>query len=184
MNLEKFLNNKKLVRLMVVVGIIGILIIFLSDFINTKQKTEPKNNSVGSENYAEKLSNDIEQLVKDITGDSEAHALVTLENGTEYIYATEKNVNTDVVENRGSSESYNNQTSDKTEESYIIINTDSGEQPLLLSTIAPSVRGVAVVCSSGGNDQIAEQLKSAICVLLDVPESKVSISALQNYNSR
>ena len=182
MSFEKLLNNKKLVRLAVVIGIIGVLIIFLSDFITVKDKAQPKSSSINSEDYAEKLSEDIEQLVKDITGDSEAHALVTLENGTEYIYATERNINTDVVENRGGSESYNNQTSDKTEESYIIINTDSGEQPLLLSTIAPSVRGVAVACISGGNSQIAEQLKTAICVLLDVPESKVSVSALQNYN--
>lgn len=181
LNLEKLLKDKKLVRLMVVIGIVGVLIIFLSDFIGTKETTNTKSNNINSDDYAEKLSHDIELLVKDITGDKKVSVLVTLENGTEYIYATQKNVDTDVVENRGSSESYNNQTSDKTEESYIIINTGSGEQPLLLSTIAPSVRGVVVACSSGGNKLIAEQLKTAICVLLDISERKVSISALQNH---
>ncbi len=161
-----------------IIGIVGVILIFLSDFVKVENKEKPQTNITSSSDYAKEISKDIEVLVKSITGDDNVSALVTLENGTEYIYATEKNVNTDVVENRNSSQNYNNQTSDKTEESYIIINTDQGEQPLLLATIAPTVRGVAIVCTSGGNSAVAEKIISTVCVLLDIPESKVSITGI------
>lgn len=178
MNFAKILENKKLIKISVIIGIIGILLIFLSDFvtIGDNQKDTPSVNT--NDDYAKSLSEDIETLVKNITGDEQVSVLITLENGTEYVYATKKNIDTDVVENRNSSQNYNNQTSDKSEESYIIIKTDTGEQPLLLSTIAPTVRGVAIACNSGGSAMIVEKVREAVCVLLDITESKVSITAI------
>ena len=178
MNFAKFLENKNFVKIAVTVGIIGVLLIFLSDFINVESSPKSEESVVSSDDYAKDLSGDIESFVKNITGDQKVSVLVTLESGTEYIYATKKNVDTDVVENRNSNENYNNQTSDKTEESYIIIKTDVGEQPLLLGTIAPSIRGVAIACESGANEAAAEKIRNAICVLLDVTESKVSITGI------
>ncbi len=178
MNFSKMLENKKVIKVAVAVGIIGVLLIFLSDFIKIEEKPNAEASVTTSDDYAKQLSADIESLVKSITGDQKVSALVTLENGTEYIYATEKNINTDVVENRNSSQNYNNQTSDKSEESYIIIKTDAGEQPLLLATIAPTVKGVAIVLESGNDEMVAEKVRSAVCVLLDVPESKVNITGI------
>lgn len=178
MNFTKFLENKNFVKIAVAIGIIGVLLIFLSDFINVENEPKTEERVMTSDDYAKELSVDIETFVKNITGDQNVSVLVTLESGTEYIYATKKNVDTDVVENRNSNENYNNQTSDKTEESYIIIKTDTGEQPLLLGTIAPSVRGVAIACESGANAAAAEKIKNAICVLLDITESKVSITGI------
>ncbi len=96
--------------------------------------------------------------------------MVTLESGTEYVYATERNSNSGTKENKESTEKYNNEISDKTEETYIIIKTDNGEQPLLLSALAPSVRGVAIVCDSAANGVVADNIKQAVCTLLDISE--------------
>lgn len=178
LDFTKLIENKKLIKITVIIGIIGVLLIFLSDFVKIEDKQEGNERVMSSENYAKELSKDIESLVESITGDSEVSALVTLENGAEYVYATEKNINLDVVENRNSNQNYNNQTSDKTEESYIIIKTDEGEQPLLLATIAPTVRGVAIACNSGGDAAVVEKVRGAVCVLLDIPESKVSITGI------
>lgn len=180
MNLEKIYGNKNIIKIAVILGVAGVLLIFLSDFLNFDNKTKTTEiKEITSADYTAQLEADIEQLTKGITGDRNVSAIVTLENGTEYIYATQKNVDTDVVENRGAGENYNNQTSDKSEESYIIINTGSGEQPLLLNSIAPKIRGVAVVCESGNLPEISDRLSNAICVLLDITESRVSISGIK-----
>ncbi len=179
MNFKELFKSKNAVKAAVAVGLIGMLLIFLSDALPQKTEKSSETATVESEQYREQLQQEVAALVKDITGDEQVRVAITLEGGTEYIYATEKNSNTDTKSNNSSDEKYNSETSDKSEETYIIIKTDSGEQPLLLSALAPSVKGVAVVCDGATVPQIAETVKSAVCTLLDV--SSKSVTVLPKY---
>ena len=177
LDFKKFFNSSKAVTVAVAVGLIGIFLIVLSDFIGddkTETEVDTAKGVVSDEEYRLSLEQTVKELVMNITGDKGVEAAVTLSCGTEYVYATEKSVDTDSKENKESN-TYNNEMSDKTEESYIIINTGSGEQPLLLSTAAPEVRGVAVVCESGYDETVCQKITEALTVLLDISESDISI---------
>lgn len=174
MNFQKLLNNKKITTVIIAIGIIGILLIFLSDIKIPATKSEEVAEDTDAV-YIEKLEEDIKKMIKSITGDRNISVVITLKEGTEYIYATEKNVNADVKENQGE-KTYNNETSDNLEEKYIIINKSDGQEPLLTATHLPKIRGVSVVCDSGSDEEICETLKNSLKVLLDINESKISIS--------
>ncbi len=179
MDLKNLLQNKNIVKYAVILGIVGILIIFLSDFINLPAADAEKkknNDTISDEEYCERLEDDAEELIKSITGDENVKVIITLESGTEYLYATDRNVNMDTKETISGDDVLNNEISDKTEDSYIIINTSDGEQPLLLSALSPTVRGVAVVCDSGNQARVTEIIKDSLCTLLDISESKISVA--------
>ncbi len=179
MDFKKLLQNKNLTKYAVVLGVVGIVLIFLSDFFdstNIEKNKSYENSMITDEAYCDELEKDAQELIKSITGDKSVKVIITLDSGAEYLYATDKNVNTDSKENISGNEVLNNEISDKTEESYIIINTGDGEQPLLLSALSPKVRGAAVVCDSGNIPQIAEIIKDSLCTLLDVSEGKISVA--------
>ena len=177
-DLNKFLQNKKTVPIIVAIGIIGILIILISDMLPQKNNTVEENmqNISTDSQYLEDLKNDIKTIVLSITGEESVEVVVSLETGIEYVYATEKDTDLGVKENKQSEGNYNNETSDKTEESYIIINNGTGEQPLIISTINPKIRGISIVCSSGFSQEICDTIKTSISTLCNISEKKISVS--------
>lgn len=179
MSIKELFKSKHITAAAVLLGLFGILLIFLSELLPSGENKKTDTAVTDTELYRKQLQQEVAELVKGITGDSEVTVVITLEGGTEYIYATERNSDSGTKQNKESSDKYNKEISDKTEEKYIIIKTDNGEQPLLLSALAPAVRGVAVVCDSAGTPQIAESVKAAVCTLLDISEKKVTVTG--NY---
>lgn len=179
MNFKNILQNKNTVKYCVIVGLIGIALIFLSDFFETSKEkgTDVKTTELKSDaEFCRELESDAEELIKSITGDVNVKVIITLESGTEYLYASDKNKNTDTKKNISGESVLNDEISDKSEESYIIIKTSDGEQPLLISALSPKVRGAAVVCDSGNVPEVAETIKDSLGTLLDIGESKISVS--------
>lgn len=176
LSFKGLLQNKKTVPIIVAVGIIGILIIFIGDIApKTKAEDTPTASSC-DQDYVNSLKADIKTIVSSITGEEDTEVVVTLESGTEYVYATEKNVDTGVKENKQLDGNYNNETSDKTEESYIIINNGTMEQPLVVSTISPKIRGVSIVCASAFSSDVCDEIKNSISTLCNISEKKISVS--------
>lgn len=179
MNFKNLLQNKNIVKYCVVIGLIGIALIFLSDFFDSPNKSEStlQNTEIKTDaEFCEKLERDAEELIKSLTGDINVKVVITLESGTKYLYASDKNKNTDTKKNISGEAVLNDEISDKSEESYIIIKTSDGEQPLLISALSPKVRGAAVVCDSGGVHEVAETIKDSLGTLLDVSENDISVA--------
>ena len=61
---------------------------------------------------------------------------------------------------------------------YVIINADDNDKGLLLKTIEPKIRGVAIVCDGGNNELVQQQIYSAVSAVLNISTSKISISKL------
>ena len=177
-SLKELLQSKKTVPIIAVVGILGILIIFISDMSpkTDNNVVESHNTSTSDQEYLKNLKDDVKKLVISITGEEAVEVLITLESGTEYVYATQKNIDTGIKENKQTDGNYNNETSDKTEESYIIINNGTAEQPLVLSTISPKVRGVSIVCAAAFSNDICDEIKGAVSILCNISEKKISVS--------
>ena len=168
---EKIKNPK----ILVIVGIAGMLLICLSSFAGKKTDTKAEPDLVGdsitAEEYCNQLEKNITMLVESITG-GEAKVVITLESGIKYTYA---DINETVSEDKN--ESGRVTTGSELKQSYITVKTaDGGEEALLVTTEMPEVRGVAIVCEGGDNEQINEKITNAVTAALNITSKRVYIA--------
>lgn len=171
-NLINKLKVDKKTALFVVIGFTAIVIIFfseLSNFENDEKVNEEINENMSSVSYCEYLEDKVKEIVEAIEGAGEARVMITLSETTEYIYATNDK------DTRKNSEN----TDDLTfENDYVIIENNSNDTGLLIKTIEPKVRGVAVVCEGGNDSTVQRQIYSAVSAVLNISTSRISISKL------
>ena len=180
--LAALLSSDKKVKVVVAVGLAGMVLILLSTLLPQKssgKQTLPIASSADTAAYAEQLEQRLERIIGQIQGVGECNVLVTLSGGSEYIYATEEKSTTKRSEDSAeSNRSVNEQ--DTGEQQYIILQTDDGEQALLITEIAPRIGGVVVACTGGGNETVANQVVKAVTVALDIPSTKVCVTTRQS----
>lgn len=169
--LSKLKIDKK-TALFVVVGFTAILIIFFSEFISSSSNSKEKSIStdeMSSVTYCECLEDKVKEIVESIEGAGKAKVMITLSETTEYIYATnDKDVR----------KSDDNSDDSTFENDYVIIENNSNDTGLLVKTIEPKVRGVAVVCEGGSDSTVQRQIYSAVSAVLNISTSRISISKL------
>lgn len=177
--MEIFSKDKKL-KILTVVGLIGIVIIALTTFL--PKKTEPiikeTNNEISTDNYVEKLQNDILDLVTSIDGVGKAKVMVTLKNSVEYVYAKEEKQNTDKT-NGSLGENQTVQQRDNYEHKTILIEDQNGRKKALVrTTIEPTVKGVVIVCEGGDDVFVQEKVIEAVRTALGIGSNNVCVTKL------
>jgi stage III sporulation protein AG len=58
-----------------------------------------------------------------------------------------------------------------------MVSTKQGDKPLLLTEIAPRVKGVVVVCEGGGNAMVIDTVTEALATALNISKSQVCVVA-------
>ncbi len=172
--LIKLTEKLKSPKVLIIIGIVGIVLIFLSSLSGKNEET-PKADTlteISAEEYREKLEKDIKQIVKGITGSNKVTVVVTLESGMRYKYAdTTEGASTDKTEDNTTS------SSSELKQGYITVKTaDGGEQALIVTTQMPEVRGVAIVCVGGDNEIIAEKIENTVTAALNITSQRVHIA--------
>lgn len=105
----------------------------------------------------------------------EVSVMVTIDNGIEYLYASENKSDNDVVEDSNSGNK--TKQSDKNENTYKTIkDNDGNETPLIVSEIMPQIRGVFVVCDNGDDEFVQAAIKSAVQTVLNISSEKIYVS--------
>ena len=169
---NKYIKILKAPKTLVIIGIVGILLIFFSSFSFGEQKEKRiKEDILTPEEYKVALERDIKNTVSEITGSKDVSVIITLESGIKYSYA---DIREETVTEKEEKE---NKTSDnELKEGYITIkNADGGEEALLVTTEMPEVRGVAIVCDGGDNQYICEKIQNAVTAALDITSKRVYI---------
>lgn len=178
--LKKRFGGEKAARILVVAGILGILVIFLSTFLDKEQADAAavSSDSTGSaEAYCAMLEKKLGEIVTDITASSNVRVFVTLESGAEYVYASEIKQGTDTVEDTNGENSRKIQQKDSTEGNYILVEGEDGRKTALLVTeLAPRVQGVTVVCDGGDDEEIAARITDAVTTALDITSRRVCVT--------
>jgi stage III sporulation protein AG len=171
---SKYWEKIKTPKFLIIIGVVGILLIFLSGFGGESKKSEKEalNPEITAEEYREQLEKDIKKIVKNITGSNKVTVVVTLESGIRYKYA-------DIHEGSSADKTENDTvtTSSESKEGYITVKTaDGGEQALLVTTQMPEVRGVAIVCTGGDNETVAEKIENTVTAALNITSKRVHIA--------
>lgn len=163
---EELLKSKQFkTKFLVIMGVVGIVLILLSeiDFTPAKPKQDLSSNDYVS--YVNNLDKELTEIISNIDGVGNCKVMITLKNTSESVYAK----NTENSLSDGSS-SQNDE--------YVIYNGENGDSPLLLKENFPAIEGVAVVCSGGDNVKIQEQIKKCVSALFNISSNRISVSKI------
>ena len=80
--LKRFLNNDRFRRMIIIAGVLGVALIFLSSYISFDKPRETS--SVGE--FADKTERELERFIERIEGAGKTEVMLTMENGAESVY--------------------------------------------------------------------------------------------------
>ena len=183
--LDALLRKWKIGRWQAIVlaaGLIGLLLLFVTSLPKSANAGGAKNPAQESIRidltaHERQLEERLCEIIAAIAGAGETRVMLTLDCGSEPIYATQ-----------GKTDSKHNYSDSSSEESlsankeYVLIGSGAGEQGLVLKMVEPRVRGVAVICR-GGDDLIVRQaIVEAVTAVLGIGSNKVSVAKLGAAN--
>ncbi len=170
-HLQNIKLDKKTIYALIA-GIVGIAIIFFSEMsFPEKGKYDKLSDEISNEDYCSQLEDKIESFIENIEGAGKTKVVITLSETTEYIYAKDGK---EIIKN-------NENNGDKTlENDYVIIKNNNSNSGLLVKTIEPKIRGVAITCQGGDKTEVQQAIYSAVGALLNLNTSRISISKLSS----
>lgn len=175
----KLEENQTYRKVIIIACLIGIALIFLSGlFKSDGSESEKKSseNEVTPQQYALQLENSLTDIVTKIQGVGNAEVLVTLERGTQYVYATEEKKSNQTTEDKSDGTVTKNEENDNSEEKYIIIkDANGGQKALAVTQVQPIIKGVVVVCDGGDNPTVQQNIISAVTTALDISSVRVCV---------
>ena len=103
--------------------------------------------------------------------------MVTLENGSETIYATEEKKNKEALEDKSKGKTTRKKESNDSEKKYITIkNSEGAVQALAVTEIQPKIKGVIIVCSGGDDSQVQQRIVTAVTTALNITSKRVCVT--------
>lgn len=160
-------KNKKLF-LMCIAGILAVLLIFLSEVSYKKEKKEVTINN-NTDLYCENMEKKIENIISSINGAGKTKVMITIDETEEYVYANNNRVN----KKSGEKNNDSNIQSD-----YVLIDNNGNDEGLLLKTIEPKIKGVAIVCEGGDITSVQQEIYSTVSALLNINTSQIQVSKI------
>lgn len=175
---EKLKKDKKLL-IIIAVGAVAIILLLLSEITGGGDKkadtdtcTEVSETDIKS--YSEDIEKRLTELISSIDGAGKTCVMVTLECGTEQVYAE----NLDSENTLSKTNDNETDIKNSVEREYIIIDAGKGENGLILKILQPEVRGVAVVCEGAGAAQVRKDVTEAISAVLGISSARISVSKM------
>lgn len=107
--------------------------------------------------YTEYLEKRVAALCKSVHGVSDATVLLTLEKGSEWVYA-------------------HNEIGQNAE--LVILQKSGKEEAVTVAEIYPEIRGVAVVCTGGNDPAIRTALTELLSASLGIPTHRIQIAGM------
>lgn len=159
-------------KIVVAVGLSGILLIFVSEMFPAKNTAESKSvptESVATDDtdsYKKQIEKELKDVLSQVRGVGECEVMVTVEGTTEYVYAENLTKSTD---NNG------DRTSDRYENEIVITDNDGKKEALVRKIIKPQICGVVIVCEGGGDIKVNERVLKAVSTVLGISSSKICV---------
>lgn len=167
---ERFKTDKKMI-FMLVVGALGILLIVISEFDNETKVVENEEEKISFYEYEIQVENRLEDIISQIDNVGRVKVMVTLKSTEENRYAFNE---TDYIKTD------DGLTDSKSENEYVIIKGEKGDECILLKTDFPEVRGVIVVCDGGDNSSVKNDVTNAVGGLLNINSNNISVLKMKN----
>lgn len=182
------------IRWLVLLGLVGAAFMILNSFITVKDvdpigvgrasppdSTQPAfGGSVSKEqnafrDYEEAYQSQLKEILTKIVGVGEVEVLVTIES-TEEIAVERNTTESQQVTNEKDQQGATRHITDVSRSGEVVIyEVSGGNQPLVLKTIKPKIRGVLVVARGAENLTVKKMITEAVERGMDVPANRISI---------
>lgn len=157
-------DEKQRVNLLVCIGLAGLLLLAVSSWLpadSSTQSAAPAAMTDSSADYAAELETRLTALISRVEGAGKTAVMVTLESGSESIYATD-------TDSDGSS-------------THVLLG--SGEANGLVETVeTPRVLGVAVVCEGGGSAAVQSRVTALVQALTGIGTNHITVAKMASAN--
>ena len=150
--------------LIVGLGVVGMLCLTLS---GGGTKTQKRNDVPDLSEAQTAVTRQLESLLRTVDGVGKVKVCVSVDRLQANVYA----VNTEQT-----SEPDRSQKSEK----YVFSKTGGSEQGLVLYTVMPEIRGVAVSCEGGGSLLIRQEVTRLIGAALGIPANRIWVAKMQS----
>ena len=161
-------GDSKKVKIVVAIGLVGMLLIMASEMLGSNGKEQKKENTTNFSynDYTTQLEEKLTDVISSIQGVGECKVMITLENTAESVYATNN-------ENKSDEKSSNKK------DEYVFYESSQGETPVLIKEYLPKVQGVTVVCSGGDDITVKEKIIESVTSLFNISTNRVSVSKIK-----
>jgi len=171
---EKIMNSK--LKYVVLLALVGTLLILFSTFTTKKEKTnkneiENISKKMTTEEYSKNLENKLNNIISKIKGVGKSEIFVTIENGTENIYANSEKKTVNENENFSGKMSKRNDV----QKDVVVIDSEKGKQALVIMQKEPTIKGVLVVCDGADDVTVVENVVNAISKSLNIKRNRLSV---------
>ncbi len=179
-----FFSRDVAIRVIVLVGLLGMALILISQLTSTKDRTlktqpepDPQTAQFTIEQYTADMENKLQKLITTIEGVGEAQVMVTLEHGIEYVYAQEEKTSLDKSLEPGLGEQAAKEVMRQdVQSSYVLVDTEYGKKQALVKTqLQPKVQGVVIVCQGADSIQVQNDLIHVVTTALHIPTPRVCV---------
>lgn len=137
---------------------VGLILFLVGGVLTPQEKISGQLSGDGEQEgvrfYTEELERRIEELCLQIHGIREAHVLLTLEGGSEYIYSTNLSGTHTGLFSGGR----------------------DADSPVLLQEICPKIRGVAVVCTRGSDSSVQLTVTELLSAALGISTANICVA--------
>lgn len=174
--LQKLKDEKVRTRLLIALGVFGLLMIMLSEFIGGKSTNiSPINQSTENEAYIQAMEEKLSKLVLQVSGAGKCHVMLTLEQGAQYVFASESKKVIDETQSREGEESSKVQQKDNSENKIVVLEENGVSRPLLETSREPKIKGVVVVCDGGNSSVVRERVTEVVTTVLGIGSHQVCV---------
>lgn len=172
---EKFRDlpkDKKLLAIVMVLGISGLIFIMLSSVIpDGKNNDIPEYNSVsesaGADNYRIETEKRLEDFLSSIDGAGDVKVYLTVGSDERYVYATE-----------GKRSKSENKTEE--ERKYVMIGSGNEKSALVETVQTPTVTGAVIACGGFDSPAVQEQIYRAASAALGISTGQIYVTKLKH----
>lgn len=125
--------------------------------------------------YENIYATQLRDILVNVVGVGEVEVMVNLESTPELVVGTNSNVRSSTNQEMDKDKATRNQNDQSRDSEVVIIQGGKQDQPVILKTLKPRVRGVLVVAKGADNIQVKAWITEAVQKVLDVPAYKISI---------
>lgn len=181
-------RNETLLRNIVILGMVGVVLLFAGSIIPDggttreddnfaeKKSSEQQHQEAEKSNYLTGMKEELTRVISAIKGVGDVEVQIYVEEGTSYEY--EYNISEDnKITNERDQEGGNREINeDDYEQELVIIQDGAGnEKPVIRREKKPEIRGVLIVAEGAGVSSCKQEIFRAVQGLLDLPAHRINV---------
>lgn len=173
---------------------LGIAFVIFTDFLSvTPEPTQefgigpPASTGADTSVIGESVSNDtvreyesryetqLAEMLEKVVGVGQVEVMVNLDSTPEVVVEKNRDIRSQNTQETDKDKATRNQSEQSRNEEIVVVQGAKQEQPIVLKTLKPKVRGVLIVAKGAENLQVKAWILEAVQRVLDVPAYKISI---------